>query len=364
MSSSMEPSSSCCSTKNLVSFEFKIELSQNKTNPSFFNQIKFAVKKCMIGWELLNDEDIIINDVTGGMTNYLSIAMIRDSKNYSNLVQRVLIRIFGNQTDLIIDRKREIENLKLCYKTGFGPKIYGIFTNGYVYQFFPGRAVSPEELFNCTWNGKLGKQTARWHKQNLPEAETSLVWKTIEHWLSLVPETYSDIDQDKKWKQIGGKDKIEQELLLMKQMASDSRSPIVFSHNDLLSGNIIVNEETDEIRFIDFEYAGPNYQAFDIANHFNEWAGFEADYSRYPNKKQQYEFYSNYLREYNGVEPSESDLYTLYKQVNKFALVSHFFWGSWSLVQASISKIDFDFITYARQRFDEYYKRKDEFLSL
>jgi len=64
------------------------------------------------------------------------------------------------------------------------------------------------------------------------------------------------------------------------------------------------------------------------------------------------------------VEPSESDLYTLYKQVNKFALVSHFFWGSWSLVQASISKIDFDFITYARQRFDEYYKRKDEFLSL
>jgi ethanolamine kinase len=150
----------------------------------------------------------------------------------------------------------------------------------------------------------------------------------------------------------------------MKQMASDSRSPIVFSHNDLLSGNIIINEETDEIRFIDFEYAGPNYQAFDIANHFNEWAGFEADYSRYPNKKQQYEFYSNYLREYNGVEPSESDLYTLYKQVNKFALVSHFFWGSWSLVQASISKIDFDFITYARQRFDEYYKRKDEFLSL
>lgn len=30
---------------------------------------------------------------------------------------------------------------------------------------------------------------------------------------------------------------------------------------------------SDEVRFIDFEYGGINYQAFDIANHFNEYAG-------------------------------------------------------------------------------------------
>ena len=34
-----------------------------------------------------------------------------------------------------------------------------------------------------------------------------------------------------------------------------------------------MNENTDEVKFIDFEYADANYQAFDIANHFNEWAG-------------------------------------------------------------------------------------------
>lgn len=27
------------------------------------------------------------------------------------------------------------------------------------------------------------------------------------------------------------------------------------------------------VRFIDYEYAGYNYQAFDIGNHFNEFAG-------------------------------------------------------------------------------------------
>lgn len=30
---------------------------------------------------------------------------------------------------------------------------------------------------------------------------------------------------------------------------------------------------TGHVRFIDYEYAGYNYQAFDIGNHFNEFAG-------------------------------------------------------------------------------------------
>lgn len=30
---------------------------------------------------------------------------------------------------------------------------------------------------------------------------------------------------------------------------------------------------TGHVHFIDYEYAGYNYQAFDIGNHFNEFAG-------------------------------------------------------------------------------------------
>lgn len=33
---------------------------------------------------------------------------------------------------------------------------------------------------------------------------------------------------------------------------------------------------TGHVRFIDYEYAGYNYQAFDIGNHFNEFAGRES----------------------------------------------------------------------------------------
>ena len=47
----------------------------------------------------------------------------------------------------------------------------------------------------------------------------------------------------------------------------------MFCHNDLLLANILYDKDQNVIAFIDFEYAGPNYQAYDIANHFCEFSG-------------------------------------------------------------------------------------------
>lgn len=51
------------------------------------------------------------------------------------------------------------------------------------------------------------------------------------------------------------------------------------------------------MKLIDFEYAGPNYLAYDIANHFCEFAGIEnVDYSKYPNESLQKVWLTNYLK--------------------------------------------------------------------
>lgn len=50
-------------------------------------------------------------------------------------------------------------------------------------------------------------------------------------------------------------------------------SPTVFCHNDLLLGNVIYSADRDQVTFIDYEYAAYNHQAFDIGNHFTEFAG-------------------------------------------------------------------------------------------
>lgn len=50
-------------------------------------------------------------------------------------------------------------------------------------------------------------------------------------------------------------------------------SPTVFCHNDLLLGNVIYTENENRVTFIDYEYGACNFQAFDIGDHFTEFAG-------------------------------------------------------------------------------------------
>jgi ethanolamine kinase len=63
------------------------------------------------------------------------------------------------------------------------------------------------------------------------------------------------------------------EYQTLKNSLSQLDSPVVFCHNDLLLTNILYNQNENKVTFIDFEYAAYNIQAFDIANHFAEFAG-------------------------------------------------------------------------------------------
>lgn len=67
--------------------------------------------------------------------------------------------------------------------------------------------------------------------------------------------------------------KLRLEYERLKSYLSKTNSPLVFAHNDLLLGNIIYDKDEDKIHFIDYEYASYSYQAYDIANHFNEFVG-------------------------------------------------------------------------------------------
>lgn len=54
---------------------------------------------------------------------------------------------------------------------------------------------------------------------------------------------------------------------------SQHKYPIVFCHNDMQEGNILLRQNTRkrELVIIDFEYCSYNYRGFDLANHFVEW---------------------------------------------------------------------------------------------
>lgn len=150
----------------------------------------------------------------------------------------------------------------------------------------------------------------------------------------------------------------------------------MFAHCDLLSGNVIIEPEATpqkatngngngsppvNVNFIDYEYATPSPAAFDIANHFAEWGGFDCDFSVLPTVSQRTEFIREYIHSYFGLvaeKPSdldeEAEVAKLCAEVDLFRGVPGFYWGIWALIQATISTIDFDYAAYAEVRMGEH----------
>lgn len=158
-------------------------------------------------------------------------------------------------------------------------------------------------------------------------------------------------------------EKAEAELTAL-QAVIPSDAPTVFSHNDLLAGNILINENTGTIHLIDFEYSGSNFRGFDIANHWNEWAGGSQldgmngvpDYHRFPSPEQQRAFCTAYLQEAVG---DASGVDALLDECAMFVLATHWCWGLWAVNQAvTEGNAEFDHIRFAEERIRRYFETK------
>lgn len=328
--------------------------------------VRAASKMVVSGWEELEDADIKVTEFTGGITNKLYRASVIDRskvENGNNPTYSVLVRIYGNHTEKLIDRKAELDNIEQFHQAGLGAKLYGSFNNGYIYEYFEGKALQPQDLVSGKLILKIAEHMGVWHKVHIPGNKIPSLWTKIKSWIDLIPESYQNEYKDNKAKELP-KSKLQTEFQFLEEQLSKVDSPIVFTHNDLLAPNIIYNPTKDTIRFIDYEYASYNYRGFDLGNHFCEFAGFDLKYENYPDKSQQIAFLTSYFKSLHGRESSDEELNQLYIEANTFALAAHFFWGTWALIQAHISDIDFDFMEYGLARFRQYFKVRDDYLAL
>lgn len=117
---------------------------------------------------------------------------------------------------------------------------------------------------------------AKLHKVSRHERNGTkpILWEKTQAFLDLVPDKFDDPEKQCYFEKcFPGKAAIANEIAELKQILDVPENSIVFAHNDLLLGNIIYDEGTSLVTFIDFEYAADNYQAFDIGNHFAEFIG-------------------------------------------------------------------------------------------
>lgn len=339
---------------------------------------------------------------TDGITNTLLKAQKRRPGYSQEQIDReaVLLRAYGQGTDVLIDREREIRAHSLLASKGLAPTLFARFTNGLLYKFIAGNVCSPQDIPRPQIYRAVAEKLGHWHgtlsiavlsdwsglegsdqvehvtgnctKSDMP---TPSIWSVTQSWINALP-----AESDKQRSQIH---KIQSEFDFLK--AKLAKVPgifgtnFVFAHCDLLLGNVIIAPSTanglsngssspnSKVHFIDYEYSTPAPAAFDIANHFAEWAGMNCDYNAIPTRSTRRDFIEHYVKSYSKFSNSACDGDSVEAAVDQLCTLVDlhrgmpgFFWGVWSLIQAQISQIHFDYASYAEERFSEYYAWKAE----
>lgn len=214
----------------------------------------------------------------------------------------------------------------------------------------------------------------------LPGKPMPNIWTVLQKWIHALPNaTAAERTRNAQ---------LQEEMLSTVELLGSIRGlddgDYIIGHCDLLSGNIIIQDDdkTRDVNFIDYEYATPAPAAFDLANYFSEWCGFDCDFSVLPTRKQRRDVLQHYVASYRqhqqragSAAPAAShsaktdgdaskardrDVEALFSQVDLYRGVPGLYWGVWALIQATISQIDFDYASYAEVRLGEYYAYKAE----
>ena len=293
-------------------------------------KIRYLIKLLMIKDDI---NDISLKSLKGGITNSVDLLTTPS--------QKYIIRVNGHNTEKIINRKREIDNIR---KINF-IQIFHIWDNGLIYSYQEGNVISVPMMSDPLISQQIAFQLAKFHSKTLNEQpKSNELYESIKKFLVLDPE----------WKGKDGKTIDIKHLVsifdnLQDQFSKEmSDSKLLLCHNDLLAANILWDGKA--VSILDYEYSCYTFPEFDIANHFFEWCGFECDLRRYPSIPQQRAFISNYLQKLNGTIP-DSDLIEHWRiKVEKFVALSNFFWGTWAYFQAQNSIIHFPYYEYAKVR--------------
>jgi thiamine kinase-like enzyme len=261
-------------------------------------------------------KDISIQALSGGLTN----------TNYKVEVEGTtfFVRVPGESTELLaVDRRNEYFNAKAAAETGVGPKVlyYLPEFQAMVLEFLQGTTMSNASLNAPGMPTRIAGAIQRLHAG--PRFLTDFnMFRLTEYYLGIcrqreirIPEGYPE--------RVPAVRRIEQALAVRPL-------PTVPCNNDLLAENYI--DDGRAIRIIDYEYSGNNDPCFELGNTCQELHYDEARIVEV-------------CTAYFG-SPSAGKI----ARMKLNMIMSDVGWALWAAIQASISKIKYDFWGWAVER--------------
>ncbi|CAI4046142.1 bifunctional choline kinase/ethanolamine kinase CKI1 SKDI_12G1780 [Saccharomyces kudriavzevii IFO 1802] len=342
-------------------------------------------------------QDINLIKISGAMTN--SIFKVE----YPRLPS-LLLRIYGPNIDNIIDREYELQILARLSLKNIGPSLYGCFVNGRFEQFLENsKTLTKDDIRNWKNSQRIARRMKELHVGvpllSSERKNGSACWQKIEQWLCTIEKVDQWVGDSgnlekslvcKDWSKFRDiVDRYHRWLIAQEQGADRVNKSLVFCHNDAQYGNLlftapvmntpslytassstslvsqssslfpsdsnvivddIINPPKQEqsqdskLVVIDFEYAGPNPAAYDLANHLSEWmydynnpkTPHECHTDRYPDKEQVLNFLYSYVSHLRGgaKEPIDEEVQRLYKSIIQWRATVQLFWSLWAILQS------------------------------
>ena len=305
------------------------------TRDNLLNQ-EFTPETC---YELLPDWkglDIRITQLSGGITNKLY--RIRSEKgDYT-------VRIYGDKTDLFINRDQEIEAQKAMAAIGVGaPLVKYLPERGVTIVEFIDHAtvLTNDHFLDVTLYPKIVEPIRKIHNSGIELEKIFNPLIEIKKMAGILDDlkaSYTEFDID------GTISRLES----LSEIIAIPEEEYTACHNDLLADNFILIDEAGKEKYsssmyiIDWEYAGMAPRYYDIADMFQEILVPRE------NEKRIVEAYCN-----------EDDFDRALYYIDLFKPFPDIYWFLWSLIQLNISKISFDYYNYGKVKYENALKNLD-----
>ncbi len=273
--------------------------------------------------------EIKVTQLSGGITNKLY--RIRSEKgDYT-------VRIYGDKTDLFINRDNEAHTIQEMARVGVASKMIKYMPEiGVTIVEFIGDSIvlTNDHFLDKTLFPKIVAPILKIHssKVQLKQIFNPLVEvMKMSAILQRLNAEYEEFD-------ISGT--IER-LIKLSSIINIPESEYTPCHNDLLADNfILINDDArhkykEPMYIIDWEYAGMAPRYYDIADMFQEIL--------VPRDAEK-----GIVAEYCNDDNFERTLFF----IDLFKPFPDIYWFLWSLIQLNISKIEFDYYTYGKTKYD------------
>ncbi|XP_032293509.1 choline/ethanolamine kinase isoform X3 [Drosophila virilis] len=168
--------------------------------------------------------------------------------------REVLLRIYGQtHGDHALESMiTESVVFALLSERNFGPKLHGIFPGGRIEQYIPARPLATTELGDARISMKIAEKMGEIHSLNIPMSkEPDWIWNCMDRWLASLESIVKGKIESKpnstvlqKQRNLMRSINYVQEIAWLRSVIDAGAYPVVFCHNDLQEGNILLRQSS------------------------------------------------------------------------------------------------------------------------